>query len=47
MSEDEWMNQVEDLLSEKGASLDYQNDGWFFMFENGWTPEQAVNEMFS
>lgn len=47
MEEDEWFGKVEDLLDEKGLEIDYQNDGWYFMFENGWSPEQAIYEMLS
>ena len=42
--EELWFDQVEDILSERGLSLD-SNDGWTFMYENGFSPEQAVQEM--
>ena len=45
MNEDEWFEAVEERLEEKGVGLDSNNDGWQFMFENGFTPTQAVSEM--
>ena len=45
MSEDEWFETVGELLEEKGITFDENNDGWFFMFENGWEPRQAISEM--
>ena len=42
--EEIWFDQVEELLSNKGLSLG-TDDGWTFMFESGWSPEQAVEEM--
>lgn len=45
MSECEWFNKVSDILDQKGVEVDLDNDGWYFMFENGWSPKQAVAEM--
>jgi len=45
MSEDEWFEKVEEILSNMGMDLDHQNDGWQFMFENGWSPLQVITEM--
>lgn len=45
MNEDVWFEAVETLLNAKGVDLDDQNAGWQFMFENGWSPAHAVNEM--
>lgn len=47
MSECEWFNEVSEILNEKGVIADLDNDGWFFFFENGATPRQAIAEMFS
>ena len=47
MSEDDWFNEVEGRLSEQGMSIDMNDDGWYFMYENGWTPSQAISEMYS
>ena len=43
--EEAWLDQVEEILAPLGVELDTNNDGWMFMFENGWTPKQAVREM--
>lgn len=43
--EDVWFNQVDSILNSMGIQVDMNNDGWWFMFENGWSPEQAVQEM--
>ena len=43
--EEQWFDEVEELLAPLGVELNTQNDGWMFMFENGWTPQQAVREM--
>jgi len=45
MSEDIWFESVSEILSDIGMDFDEDNDGWEFMFENGFTPQQAVNEM--
>ena len=47
MNEDEWFEEVEEILSQNGMSIDTQNDGWYFMFENGWSQTQAITEMLS
>ena len=45
MNEDEWFENVDIILSDKGVSVDLDNDGWLFMFENGFTESEAISEM--
>ena len=45
MSEDVWFEAIEEILGDMGMLFDDNNAGWFFMFENGFSPKAAVNEM--
>ena len=47
MDEDTWMEEVSELLGNNGVDMDTNNDGWNFMFQNGFTPKQAIAEMFN
>jgi hypothetical protein len=45
MNDNEWFDRVDEILETYDVKVDTSGAGWMFFFENGYSPEQAVEDM--